>query len=216
MALFDAIDALVEHWSDVRLRMSDRAWNRLTRLVDEMTTGSQDPGDLADLAAEVANLLARELDADHPVRRARARTGTRFGSGAARPWPDLVRRLELRMAPGAPAAPAPEEEWLLSADSLGRDDIAHHGHGPPDPDLILLDRPDGGVQFPAFQFGADGRPIPLVLRINRLLDVQDDPWGVADWWLGPNTWLDAAPADLLGRADDRELLSAAHAVSAEL
>ena len=32
----------------------------------------------------------------------------------------------------------------------------------------------------------------------RLLDADDDPFGVADWWLGRNAWLEGVPADLIG------------------
>lgn len=49
----------------------------------------------------------------------------------------------------------------------------------------------------------------------QLLDAAEDPWGVADWWLGANAWLGAVPAQLLGRVADDVLLDAARAVLVE-
>jgi hypothetical protein len=81
--------------------------------------------------------------------------------------------------------------------------------------LIRLERGDGVVQLPAFQFDAAGRPIQIVLTVNRLLGAEDDPWGAADWWLGPNAWLGAVPADLIGQVDENVLLATAKAVVVE-
>ncbi len=55
----------------------------------------------------------------------------------------------------------------------------------------------------------------MVVAVNRLLDADDDPWGVADWWLGANAWLDAVPARLLGTPGEHGLLAAARAEIAE-
>lgn len=51
-----------------------------------------------------------------------------------------------------------------------------------------------------------------MLAINAMLGAAADPWGVADWWLGPNLWLDAVPATLLGAGLDEQLLAAASVV----
>ena len=107
------------------------------------------------------------------------------------------------------------QQRLLAAPCFSAEEVRGRGHDPVDPQLIRLERKDGGVQFPAFQFDSLGRPVALVLAINRLLDAAHDPWGVADWWLGRNAWLDAAPADLLGRVDDGVLIAAAKAVLVE-
>ncbi|MEU6099112.1 DUF3168 domain-containing protein [Streptomyces flaveolus] len=100
------------------------------------------------------------------------------------------------------------EEPVLTAEEL-RDVF---GVEPDEPELIRL-RPSEGVEvLPAFQFDGEGRPRPLVLAVNGLLGAAGDPWGVADWWLGPNLWLDAVPATLLGAGLDDQLLAAARAV----
>jgi hypothetical protein len=113
--------------------------------------------------------------------------------------------------PEGPLLPARDrimEEPVLTAEEL-RDVF---GVEPEEPELIRL-RPREGVEvLPAFQFDGEGRPRPLVLTVNGLLGAAGDPWGVADWWLGPNLWLDAVPATLLGAGLDDQLLAAARAV----
>jgi hypothetical protein len=103
------------------------------------------------------------------------------------------------------------DAWVLAAPALTAQQVREHGGDPDDDDLIRLSPADGREQLPAFQFGLDGRPIPVVVTINRLLEAAADPWGVADWWLGRNAWLNGIPADLLGQVDDALLVLAARA-----
>ncbi|MER7705064.1 hypothetical protein ABTX81_19485 [Kitasatospora sp. NPDC097605] len=118
--------------------------------------------------------------------------------------------------PGDSAPPPDADDWLLAADSVSAADYRAGGHDPGDPDLIRLTDRQGTVRLPAFQFdGASGRPLPVVVAVNRLLDADDDPWGVADWWLGANAWLEAVPARLLGTTGEHALLAAARAEIAE-
>ncbi|MFD8012220.1 hypothetical protein [Streptomyces sp. NPDC058955] len=77
------------------------------------------------------------------------------------------------------------------------------------PGLIVLTRPDGGRQVPAFQYASGVRPWAVVLEVNALLGAATDPWGAADWWLSANAWTGGAPAALLGRGRDPELTGAA-------
>ena len=97
---------------------------------------------------------------------------------------------------------------LLAAPALTAQQVRERGCDPERTDLIRLPGSDG-AQLPAFQFGPDGQPIPVVAAINRLLRVAEDPWGVADWWLGGNAWLNAVPAHLLGQENDELLTRAA-------
>jgi hypothetical protein len=103
-------------------------------------------------------------------------------------------------------------KWLLGQHALTEDDLRERGLAPDDPDLIRLERRDGGEQWPAFQFGADGAPHPLVKTVNRLLDADEDPWGAADWWLGHNQWLDDVPVRLIGQDQDDRVIAAARAL----
>ncbi|MEE1831608.1 DUF3168 domain-containing protein [Streptomyces sp. SP17KL33] len=104
-------------------------------------------------------------------------------------------------------------ERLLAEPALTETDLAElFGVAADQPGLIRLRASAGPEQLPAFQFDAEGRPRPLVLAINAMLGAAADPWGVADWWLGPNPWLDAVPATLLGTGLDDQLLAAASVV----
>ncbi|MFJ8106729.1 hypothetical protein [Streptomyces sp. NPDC096132] len=83
-------------------------------------------------------------------------------------------------------------------------------------DVIVLADPETGRRSPEFQFDPDtGRPLDIVVRINRILLADRDPWGAADWWLGGNSWLGGAPATLLGRVPDDRLADAALALVEE-
>jgi hypothetical protein len=88
------------------------------------------------------------------------------------------------------------------------------GEGPAD--VIVLADPEDGPRSPEFQFDPEtGRPREIVVRINRILLADRDPWGAADWWLGGNSWLGGAPAALLGRVPDDRLADAALALVEE-
>lgn len=62
--------------------------------------------------------------------------------------------------------------------------------------------------YPAFQIDLDaGRVDPVVQRVNRLLGADEDPWGVASWWLSPGARLSGrSPKDCLHDPDLRERL----------
>ncbi|MFJ7254003.1 hypothetical protein ACIQWV_15830 [Streptomyces sp. NPDC098085] len=110
----------------------------------------------------------------------------------------------------APYRPDADDAWLLAepaVPAVSVDLAADRAR-----DLILLTDEHEVEWIPAFQIDLDsGVPYPVVVEINRLLSADADPWGAADWWLGSNVWLDAAPARLLGTGADGALLSAARA-----
>lgn len=115
----------------------------------------------------------------------------------------------------AEAQPSPYER-LLAAPALTEDDLRDNfGVEATAPELIRLRRRDGTERLPAFQFDGTGRPREVVVAVNRMLGAAEDPWGVADWWLGPNPWLAATPAALLGKGLDGQLLAAASVVGEE-
>ncbi|WP_215451931.1 DUF3168 domain-containing protein [Streptomyces sp. ATCC 21386] len=118
-----------------------------------------------------------------------------------------------RGAPPGAVRWASARERLLAEPALTETDLTElFGVAADQPGLIRLRAPAGPEQLPAFQFDGEGRPRPLVLAINAMLGAAADPWGVADWWLGPNPWLDAVPATLLGTGLDDQLLAAASVV----
>ncbi|GAA0415178.1 hypothetical protein Acor_78620 [Acrocarpospora corrugata] len=199
----ELINLLLDHLDDVRARLSTARRARLDGLINDLRDAGGDVAAIGDLAVELRiELQLAGLPEDHPVRRALP-AGTRlnpglpvidWGSVIARLQPEDLRRVIRRR--------------LLAAPAFRVDQV----DDPEDPDLIRLERADGDVQLPAFQFQESGRPRPLVLRINRLLEADEDPWGVAGWWLGPNAWLGTVPAQLLDRPREPELLMAARAL----
>jgi hypothetical protein len=208
MAVPDAIKALAEHWDDT---VGDLDEDRLRAIA-----GAAPPGDSGDAAVRaaarrVADVVAAALPRRHPVHRALT-GGTRLAVGdwtGARP--DLAAVTAL--AAGA-LAEREADARLLAAPMVPWDEVRRRGIGLDADDLIRLAPPSGGDRAPAFQFDDAGAPRPVVLAVNRLLAVRDDPWGVADWWLGGNAWLAGVPADLLGEVDDETLVSAARAETA--
>jgi hypothetical protein len=120
---------------------------------------------------------------------------------AARPGEEIVRSVAAR---------------LLLAPALTQSEVRQRGADPADPGLIRLTRPDGGQQWPAFQFGPAAGPWPVIRAVNDLLDAAADPLAAADWWLSDNSWLGAAPSALLGQVPDDYLVRAAAVVGSEV
>ncbi|MCK9925945.1 hypothetical protein MXD62_02005 [Frankia sp. Mgl5] len=98
---------------------------------------------------------------------------------------------------------------LLAAPARTAGELRETGGDPDAPGLIRLRRAGGMIQLPAFQFDERLRPRPVVVTVNRLLEAEADPWGVASWWLDRNSWLGGAPADLVGRVPDGDIIAAA-------
>ncbi|WP_255953744.1 hypothetical protein [Streptomyces odontomachi] len=98
---------------------------------------------------------------------------------------------------------------LLAEPAARPEAVRARGQDPCRSDLIRLPGPGGRQHVPLFQFDDDLRPRPVVLDVNRLLGADQDPWGVADWWLSANAWLGVAPARLLGAGQDGRLLDTA-------
>ncbi|MET9700257.1 hypothetical protein ABZY31_25540 [Streptomyces sp. NPDC006529] len=104
---------------------------------------------------------------------------------------------------------------LLAEPSVGDAEALEGGCDPYGPGLIRLRATGGFVRLPAFQFGADGRPVPVVHEVNRLLDADHDPWGAATWWFSPHARLGALPVRLLGTPAERRLPAEAAAPKGE-
>jgi hypothetical protein len=223
MAVEDAIAALREHWDDVISQLDPQAAGQLGRLVGELSGPGREAA-----ADQIADILVDSLPARHPVRRALV-SGV-MSSPLVLDWDsvaaDLLARAGLSV-PGEPefaddSAPSVAEilrrvtERLLAAPALSEQQVLGHGADPADPGLIRLPRPDGGQQWPLFQFTPGNGPLRVVRAINILLDADGDPLGAADWWLSRNGWLDGRPSELLGRVPDDVLLSAARVVGSEV
>lgn|ERR1022692_3071542 len=233
MALRDVAAALAANWDDTLPQLESGDLQLIGAAIAAMAAAKENEQAANAASAELTTLLLVRLPAGHPVRDAIA-SGTRFLGSSA----DLARiAVELGALPGlnvgsvpplsAPAGmadpldPVPGgvgdpaswsvDDRLLAAPAFTVRQVRERGGDPDHADLIKLPTSGGAVQLPAFQFSEDGLPIPVVTAINRLLLVAEDPWGVADWWLGGNAWLNAVPAHVLGRVDDELLTRAAQA-----
>ena len=233
VALPDIIEALAEHWDEVAPHLAPGDVALIARALHRMTAV---PSADSTAAADIVQILAERLPAGHVVAELIS-AETRLahpGATSGVPPSDALRFLlavpALRAAgaggqqddhaasgageqAGIPARAQPDDPaadaWLLDAPALTEQQVRDRGGDPRRNDLIRLTTPAGQVVLPTFQFGRSGQPVPVVARINRLLAAAEDPWGVADWWLGANAWLDAVPAGLIGRVDDGLLLRAA-------
>ncbi|MFB7473582.1 hypothetical protein [Kitasatospora sp. NPDC056184] len=222
----EVLAVLRAHWDEIWELLDEPSRARLRALAEDTT------GDPERVARRIERLLLAVLPDGHPVRRVfddsvryargtdpdgivnNTLTSTDIGSLVIQGG--VANLLRPASVPSEATPPDDADDWLLAADSVTASAYRAGGHDPADPDLIRLTDRQGTVRLPSFQFdGASGRPLPVVVAVNRLLDADDDPWGVADWWLGANAWLDAVPARLLGTAGEHTLLAAARAEIAE-
>ncbi|MFF7454492.1 hypothetical protein [Kitasatospora sp. NPDC008115] len=214
----DVLATLRAHWDEIRSIIDLRLLDQIRALAEETT------GDPVRIARKMVRLVRAALPEGHPVSEL-FDDNVRFtrDGDASQPVTRTPADGHAALVAGFanllhPASTPPDDadDWLLAADSVTAADYRAGGRDPGDPDLIRLTDHQGTVRLPAFQFdGASGRPLPVVVAVNRLLDAADDPWGVADWWLGANAWLDTVPARLLGTDGERTLLAAARAEIAE-
>ena len=229
MAIEDALRALRDNWADVTARLGPDRQRQLRDL-----TGRLGGPDHLRAVNAIGDLLIEGLPPDHPVRRALSR-GYLFQASPidwAQFRADLV-PLDLAAAAGTPEAAVAHDAAggtepdggtvlaqviarLLRAPALTETEVLGRGADPGDPALIRLIRPDGGAQWPRFQFAPGAGPLPVVRAVNDALDAAHDPVGAADWWLSRNAWLDGQPSTLIGVVPDDRLVSAARAMSTEV
>jgi hypothetical protein len=227
MGLYQAIEILAEDWNTIRADLPDDTFAELVALVTRFV-GEPIPEFADEVAEQIAGLLSDSLPVHHPFRRALSKQQDRWAvvdktrnAGALATWLRSCEALRKQVIPDDPVPTMDQimqgaTRRLLAAESFTEATVRRFGQHPDDPDLIRLDREDGGYQWPAFQFDHTGRPLDLVRQVNRILDVADDPWGAADWWLGDNIWLHGVPAELIGLVDDQDLIDAARAERAEV
>ncbi|WP_371604185.1 hypothetical protein OG345_34105 [Streptomyces sp. NBC_01220] len=204
-----------EHRESIRAALDDEQHALLLTRLSALADAPPDKDMAVRRALQGVRLALRPLPFDHPVRA--SLDGVRLV--AAPPGPATVSEALALIDLLTAAAPVPEPLDLAAADPLFREPAlstteatARCGGAPP-PELIRLPDPPRGDRYPQFQFPeGDGHPHEVVLKVNRLLLADIDPQGAASWWLGDNTWLGGAPASLLGRLSDHELVCAATAL----
>jgi hypothetical protein len=216
MGIAEALTVLSEQWPDIRAALGPDGSARLDSLVTRLAHEAN-PALSEEYGHEISDLLSRSLPTEHPFRRALA--GETLRSVAATRDPDTLSDwLLLTESLSAHVERPPHRltevtqratEWLLASPALALDQVRAAGQDPYAPGLIRLERPDGGEQWPAFQFSPDGSTWAVVQSVNRILDAEDDPWGVADWWLGQNHLAGGVPAELIGQVADQLLIDLA-------
>ncbi|MFF5019705.1 hypothetical protein [Streptomyces sp. NPDC001165] len=204
-----------EHRDTIREALDDEQYALLLARLEALAATDAADDRAVRRASQGVRLALLPLPLDHHVRR--ALDSVRLV--AAPPGPrTVVEARELTALLTTPStAPEPaygtaseEDRMLLGAPALSADEARVRCGGAPPPELIRLTDPRDGDRYPEFQFGEDGgTPREVVLRVNRLLLADIDPWGAAAWWLGGNTWLGGTPASLLGRLPDHRLVGAA-------
>jgi hypothetical protein len=209
MAVDDAFQMLAaEYWDSVWSSLDAAQRSELAGAVGQLVSADPDEEAFSRATLRLIDVLRDLLPEEHPVLEAADET-YRWAGGPPVNWRPVLTALSARLA-----AIISEDvhEWLKRSPALSADQVMSGGSDPGQRFLIRLESRRRGLRFPAFQFDPHGRPIGTVLRINERLGADDDPWGVTDWWLGENAWLDAVPAELIGSRDDL-LLAAADAVT---
>ncbi|MGH7128476.1 MAG: hypothetical protein ACREIV_07890 [Planctomycetaceae bacterium] len=103
---------------------------------------------------------------------------------------------------------AAREQFLAEYDTLTSQQVAEQAGSTASNTAALANRwknegkifalPVGAAgRYPAFQFGDDGRPLPVVAAVRELF-ADWTPWSLVLWLTSPSGWLDdARPVDLL-------------------
>ncbi|WP_410564508.1 hypothetical protein [Amycolatopsis sp. cmx-4-61] len=193
MAHYNGIVEIARNLEYVLTRLSASEAAQLVSLLRLFSASSEAGRDR--VAAEIAKLVLRSFQPGEPVYD--ALNETRYAHGEQRRQAPLAALFSVRLALGLPAADDPHERVLGSQPVTDAAELRNRGVDPDLPDLIRLPRRDGSVSVPDFQFDRDDRPRAVVLRVNRVLGAETDPWAVADWWVSGNVWLDAAPVTLV-------------------
>lgn len=209
MAIDDALRMLAaDYWEPVWLGLTPGQRSELAAAAGDLVRAQPDEDAFYAAVLGVLDVLRSVLAQEHPILEAADDT-YRWALAPPVDWRPVIAGLSERIAV---IARDEVRERLGQSSALTADQVRSAGSDPADPFLIRLESGNGEFRFPVFQFDSAGRPIGTVLAVNERLGADDDPWGVADWWLGDNAWLDAVPADLIGSRDDL-LLAAANAVA---
>jgi hypothetical protein len=210
VALADALEALRQKWPEIHGDLDPSELRTINQQLAAAVHGARwDP----DLLLRTA--LAHQPD-DHEVWVALARTAVRRDQSTARTRP-LVAAANLRLQIESDAVEdipgdaddveraAEQRVWTVPMAEVGDDALRPH--------LLVLSRATKRFA-PRFQFDADGTVLETVAAVNEILDVEDDPWGAASWWLTPHASLHAIPADEIRIGSPANVLAAAHALDA--
>jgi hypothetical protein len=209
MAVDDALNVILSEWDDIEPLLTVSELTTLASVSRETMRGRG-----WGRASVVFDIISAALPAGHAAWPAlQSRPGPAWRSFPAGP-PDLelIGRAERALA--SPWAAADAEADSLAEESQAM--VLRHGTAPggiaeDGSDRWLAVRSNGQMLYPLFQFASAEpyRQHDTVGRLMRQVGAADDPWGAAAWWLTPNAWLSAIPADLLGTSREPEIAYAA-------
>ncbi|WP_069883814.1 hypothetical protein [Streptomyces luteocolor] len=211
------LDLVAEHLDSIRTHFDDAQRQLLLSRVRALAETAPDDNRAVRKALQGVRLALLPLPFEHPVRLAvdsERLAGPPVGPAAVGEARMLLAQLtEQTDTPVTPETIVEtSQRRLLTAPSLSEDEARARCDGAVPSELIRLPDPERGPRYPDFQFVRDGRPYGVVLKVNRTLLADIDPWGAAAWWLGGNRRLGGPPASLLGELPDEELDGAARAL----
>jgi hypothetical protein len=216
MATQEALAVILRQWADIEALLTVEELTRIANM-GGLTMRGAGPGE----PEAVLDVIRPVLANDHPV----------WDALASEPIP-VVRSMHYQV-PGLEIAERAQDAlaspWVAAdqaADALAaasRQAILSFGALPADDEadiseVYLLAINDGGRRwYPSFQFETTDprRQYPVVAALWSALGADEDPAGAAAWWLMPNPWLAARPADLLGTPREAELGYAADQLASD-
>jgi hypothetical protein len=209
VALADALETLATLWPELGRRLTPSDERLIRRELAAAVHGAQwDPN-------AVLRAALRIEPETHPAWIALAKAAAR--RVGAPPLPPLVAAAHLRLAleySSVEDVATPDEVELAAEQRLWVVPMEPARPGLPRSDVLILTRDDERLA-PRFQFDANGEALlPAVVAVNRILEVDDDPWGSASWWLTPHAALHAIPADEIRVGSQDAVLAAAAALYA--
>lgn len=210
-------------------RLSKAETKRLAAHHPQLASSGDPPSVLAIVLENDRELALLELLLDHARRYAadqkasvQALLDALLPASALRVSPGLLRQVERNaMAQQALAS----EYGLLDGRQLARlqrstaANPASVGYRLRTGGRVFAVEVGGDVRYPAFQFGQDGKPLPVIADILAAIDHSVDGWELALWFTGDNAWLGGArPVDALsGTDEDRQaVVRAARHLAAEV
>ncbi|MBQ0847261.1 hypothetical protein J8N05_03360 [Streptomyces sp. BH-SS-21] len=227
---------LVRHREELRQWLDDDQYRTFLTMLERLREAGADPERVGMAAMAVVRSLWPVPDEAGDLARALHKYGRSVAVTAAVPSREAVlAALEALYAAPSSAPPEPRHEpdpvpepdlvaavvaaakqRLLAEPSRAAAPVGSPAAGSGPADVIVLTDPEAGPRSPEFQFDpGTGRPRDIVVRVNRILLADRDPWGAADWWLGGNSWLGDRPAALIGQVPDDRLADAAQALVEE-
>ena len=220
MAIEDALALILDDWPEIEPLLTVGELTELAEVGWRTRRGVSGLESAPEPERAVFAIISAALPPDHPAWAAlAARSGGQGGpDSGSQPMLELD-LIELANS----ALEDPRSAVDQSADELVEQSLAELLRAGMIPTGPGLDVPEDWLSVlvgerlvvPAFQFAAVDpyRQFEAVTALAPQLCAREDPAGAIAWWLTPNPWLSARPADLLGTEREPELAYAADQLS---